>query len=109
MQLSHRGRQELFARVTVAFDGGFVHREKRERSQVVDPHWQRTGLEQPRRGFRNAQTRLLLDWLGNVHLISEWLCLPFILVFFEIIPPSTPHYLRSEERRVGKECRSRWS
>src|ERR1039457_1087015 len=24
-------------------------------------------------------------------------------------PPWTPHMMRSEERRVGKECRSRWS
>ena len=23
--------------------------------------------------------------------------------------PDTPHWKRSEERRVGKECRSRWS
>ena len=26
-----------------------------------------------------------------------------------IVPGPTPHELRSEERRVGKECRSRWS
>src|SRR5256886_10251202 len=25
------------------------------------------------------------------------------------LPASTPHIERSEERRVGKECRSRWS
>ena len=25
------------------------------------------------------------------------------------VAPSYIHYLRSEERRVGKECRSRWS
>src|SRR5256886_14387093 len=27
----------------------------------------------------------------------------------EIVAPGTPLGLRSEERRVGKECRSRWS
>jgi hypothetical protein len=28
-----------------------------------------------------VQTRLLLDWLGNDHFISEWLCCQFILLF----------------------------
>src|SRR5256885_16733059 len=28
---------------------------------------------------------------------------------YSMIPPSMPYSQRSEERRVGKECRSRWS
>ena len=27
----------------------------------------------------------------------------------EVLKPETINYRRSEERRVGKECRSRWS
>ena len=30
-------------------------------------------------------------------------------LFFLITPPKSPFLRRSEERRVGKECRSRWS
>ena len=29
--------------------------------------------------------------------------------FFELDRPESNPWLRSEERRVGKECRSRWS
>ena len=38
MQLPHRHAQELLARVTVAFHGGVVHREKRQRSQEEEDH-----------------------------------------------------------------------
>ena len=37
-----------------------------------------------------------IGWLGGIMLITAWL-----LFFWRL--------LRSEERRVGKECRSRWS
>src|SRR2546430_15824164 len=33
----------------------------------------------------------------------------YIYVIAPSIEASSPAYLRSEERRVGKECRSRWS
>ena len=33
----------------------------------------------------------------------------FITYEFENIPIETIDFIRSEERRVGKECRSRWS
>src|SRR5258708_19094246 len=32
-----------------------------------------------------------------------------VLMAFPSVMPSLPGLLRSEERRVGKECRSRWS
>src|SRR5688500_20362562 len=32
-----------------------------------------------------------------------------ILFVLESSPPQTPRLSRSEERRVGKECRSRWA
>ena len=35
----------------------------------------------------------------NVKIVAENYLLPFVLITL----------LRSEERRVGKECRSRWS
>ena len=38
-----------------------------------------------------------------------WLFLPFLMAgLWSLVDPSKPQ-LRSEERRVGKECRSRWS
>ena len=48
-------------------------------------------------------TCMLLILLLVKVFIGEWVYIPFarILYFF--------NFFRSEERRVGKECRSRWS
>jgi len=40
-----------------------------------------------------------LEWAGNISIFVVW----FFAVFSLLV------LLRSEERRVGKECRSRWS
>src|SRR5256884_6168802 len=62
------------------------------------------------------------DWVMNVATPSAWTevglsCLPVPLPLIRSMSPSTVwsmpsdsnSYVRSEERRVGKECRSRWS
>src|SRR5262250_3597946 len=60
---------------------------------------------------RRRHTRYIGDWSSDV-CSSD-------LVLFELLPPAAPEghtrrgedlrLKRSEERRVGKECRSRWS
>ena len=40
------------------------------------------------------------------YLILACICLLFVQAQTEL---TLPDYMRSEERRVGKECRSRWS
>ena len=45
-------------------------------------------------------------WKGFIGMIV-WGSLAQIL--WGVLLKSTPNQLRSEERRVGKECRSRWS
>jgi hypothetical protein len=62
MQLPHRHGQELFPRVSVTLGGGIVHRQERERSEVVDPHRQRAVLKQSRGRYGSLQASLLVDW-----------------------------------------------
>src|SRR5260370_42482428 len=66
---------------------------------------------------RRRHTRFKCDWSSDVcssDLIDIWRLLPdrshdaACPVVEAIICVDIPH-LRSEERRVGKECRSRWS
>src|SRR5690554_4857172 len=49
--------------------------------------------------------RLLLPYLLGAAIIGTF---SFILGAY-VIPPANKVRLRSEERRVGKECRSRWA
>ena len=44
-------------------------------------------------------------WCSNAY---KGVSLPVIIIFYPL-HPETDRKLRSEERRVGKECRSRWS
>src|ERR1039458_7853895 len=67
MQLPHCHGSEFFTRVAVTLDGCVVHCEKRQRSQVVDPHWQPTNLKQFCRSFGDLQTPWLRDWPRNDH------------------------------------------
>ena len=59
MQLPRRHGQELFPRVTVILHGGVVHRQKRQRAQVVDPHRLPAVLKQSGGRFGS----LLASWL----------------------------------------------
>ena len=47
----------------------------------------------------------LIDLLAEKHGMSKKNADSFVKEFFQLIEEA----LRSEERRVGKECRSRWS
>ena len=42
-------------------------------------------------------------------LINKWIIMLCVGLFFLIGTIGNGYLLRSEERRVGKECRSRWS
>ena len=50
-----------------------------------------------------AQYRKLMDWMKNDRHLQNWWEGEFVKSDAEI------DVARSEERRVGKECRSRWS
>src|SRR5690348_11020575 len=68
---------------------------------------------------RSLEERGFLPLLDEEDLLSQFPELARIDKFFQIFSPSgtitirspnvKQHELRSEERRVGKECRSRWS
>src|SRR5262249_59775570 len=65
---------------------------------------------------RRRHTRLVSDWSSDVcssDLRSSSLALPagelLRLALGEFLEPNQRQHLRSEERRVGKECRSRGS
>ena len=47
----------------------------------------------------NKETEALNDTIDQIDLID----------IYRTFHPKTADYTRSEERRVGKECRSRWS
>src|SRR3712207_7031091 len=54
------------------------------------------------------------EFIGRAHcaMMLTSLCFVFLIPFLLAVVTSTdpgPSDLRSEERRVGKECRSRWS
>ena len=64
--------------------------------------------------FNCVSTLSELTPLAHLHdLISvrHYIIIPMLLqnIYFTIIPRARMGYERSEERRVGKECRSRWS
>src|SRR3989454_11424389 len=67
---------------------------------IIDPHhhlWQRPG-------WRYLLDDLLTDTGSGPHIVAT--------VFMEagaMYRDGGPEEMRSEERRVGKECRSRWS
>ena len=46
------------------------------------------------------------EWMSGIPLLL--MAFVFAPVFLKSRISTTPEYLRSEERRVGKECRSRW-
>src|SRR5260370_30757299 len=87
------------------------------------PHaWEETRLRGLRGGFffssRRRHTRFKCDWSSDV--CSSDLTRRLAYVFerremlqidlsFGFLAGVTAHAVRSEERRVGKECRSRWS
>ena len=52
---------------------------------------------------------LLLQKTGGVYSNSQTLCLEEYFAQFITFMEISSHPSRSEERRVGKECRSRWS
>ena len=63
-------------------------------------------------GFPSRVTRSAVTcYLPVLHHFDPEFCLWRLLFFFlsaaDLLPAS--HNIRSEERRVGKECRSRWS
>src|SRR5207248_4764314 len=66
---------------------------------------------------RRRHTRSYGDWSSDVcssDLWASWLSLSLLLGCLDSFAPAgavefTPPATRSEERRVGKECRSRWS
>src|SRR5688500_20241722 len=69
---------------------------------------------------RRRHTRLQGDWSSDVcssDLPASCTCMPkstklatiWACACAWLSPPITPNDTRSEERRVGKECRSRWT
>ena len=68
----------------------------RQASAVV--HWYTEG-----RGDRDEQTIFTIPLEPEQLIRDQRVDIPFVVT----IPHSGP--IRSEERRVGKECRSRWS
>ena len=67
--------------------------------------------------FRSTMVRLVVFYLATIALmlaIVPWSAAgkdgsPFVKVMEIIGLPGAASVVRSEERRVGKECRSRWS
>src|SRR3989339_928538 len=81
--------------------------------------WSVTGADVCSSDLMRRHTRLVSDWSSDVcssfpsrrrhtRLVSDW---SFRRVIFRSQQPlhSLLLLLRSEERRVGRECRSRWS
>src|SRR3989449_1057410 len=54
-----------------------------------------------------AASVVLGTWLAEVAVLPKWEALLALVAAVLVI--SMVIYMRSEERRVGKECRSRWS
>ncbi|CAN0410309.1 unnamed protein product [Ectocarpus fasciculatus] len=52
---------------------------------------------------------LFLYFAGCTNLFLSRFNSPVLLQHRDQLLPTRPHSYRSEERRVGKECRSRWS
>mgnify|MGYP000447940281 CR=1 FL=1 len=55
---------------------------------------------------RRAADKVALAWLKT--LVSEEEAKVYTIKNFKGYLTKTTHIMRSEERRVGKECRSRW-
>src|SRR5690606_36153951 len=51
----------------------------------------------------------LFAWPWGVRLAGTVLFASFIYLNLRLTQPAVARAVRSEERRVGKECRSRWS
>src|SRR3989449_8150394 len=54
-----------------------------------------------------AASVVLGTWLAEVAVLPKWEALLALVAAVLVI--TMVIYMRSEERRVGKECRSRWS
>src|SRR5256885_4822031 len=95
----HRG----FETVTYMIDGTFEHQDSNGGGGVItngDTQWMTAGagilhIEKP--------PEALVVSGGLFHGLQLWVNLPRAQKW------SPPRYQRSEERRVGEECRSRWS
>src|ERR1035441_916809 len=64
--------------------------------------------------FLFARRKLLAGWDGGAVCLKDWTTLRAILLVIGdpprwTSPSALSNSSRSEERRVGKECRSRWS
>src|SRR5690554_5685198 len=79
------------------------------RAKEIDALWQRSAF---------LGTFLVLGYTGYGFLVDKIVSVPAsnVLVGSELkavlnisVPDTTTLHFRSEERRVGKECRSRWS
>ena len=53
--------------------------------------------------------RYFSDNAGAVAGLAIIVIVLLLALFANIVAPHAPNLTRSEERRVGKECRSRWS
>ena len=61
--------------------------------------------------FDGGKVRCRREWRGvkdTLYDYGRWLYILSLLAKF-IVKPRNIKAMRSEERRVGKECRSRWS
>ena len=71
-----------------------------------------SGMNQWVKGRRSNQTYVILQDIATAQrAVDALLCQPRLVDRLPPSPPSPPQppSPRSEERRVGKECRSRWS
>src|SRR5438270_11688048 len=59
--------------------------------------------------LRIRMSRIFIPKLRLILILNSFLGSSDSLVFSELFHSLAPRPLRSEERRIGKECRSRWS
>src|SRR5690606_31836575 len=69
--------------------------------RIIEAKPPNLGMSLPLSGWLNFITYILVSIGQN----RQFVYITFYLYYFL----SMPFFLRSEERRVGKECRSRWS
>ena len=60
-------------------------------------------------GFRNGAIALILGWLTLFVFLPNLMIIGVSFLTRDESELIAPLFTRSEERRVGKECRSRWS
>ena len=84
------------------------------KGEMVGNHKCHVYTEDEKRAFYDANQDLFTRYHGDLFsyeevdlIIEKWLKVQEYQEFLESVAANT--YLRSEERRVGKECRSRWS